>query len=124
MGWAGIGNFLQSGGTNNCINECEIGSLAGSSGTYSLSGSGYATVAGNQYVGYSGSGTYSLSGSGYLTVAANEDVGYYATGTFLQTGGTNSIGDWLYLGTVSGGSGAVQPQQRLFGGGERQREPP
>ena len=47
---------------------------------------------------------YHLSGSGLLS-APVEYVGYSGTGTFTQSGGTNSIGNDLYLGANAGSSG-------------------
>ena len=103
----------------------------GSSGTYSLGGSGLLSAV-SEYIGYSGSGaftqsggtntmsgnygglyvgynsgsggSYGLSGSGLLS-AANEYIGYSGTGAFAQSGGTNNAGSELSLGWYSGSSG-------------------
>ncbi len=80
------GLFLQTGGTNSC-GFLNIGNQPGSSGTYSLGGSGYLTA----------SGTYP---SGY----SQENVGYSGTGTFTQTGGTNSC-TYLSIGVAAGSPG-------------------
>ena len=101
------------------------GVAASGSGTYSLSDSGYLSVANYENVGWSGtgvftqsgginncnnlslgssvgaSGTYSLSGNGQL-VAGNENLGYSGSGSFTQSGGKNNVGGWLYLGFNSG----------------------
>ena len=62
-----------------------------------------------------GSGTYNLSGSGQLS-AYDEYVGYSGTGTFTQSGGTNSIGSYLYLGNERRQQRHIQPQrQQLVG---------
>ena len=52
------------------------------------------------------SGTYSLSGSGLLS-AASETIGYYGTGSFTQSGGTNSLSGILTLGLGTGNIGAA-----------------
>ncbi len=132
VGYSGSGTFTQLGGSNYPYNMY-LGYNAGSSGSYSLSGSGLLD-AGCEFVGYSGSGTfnhsagtntysdiylgynagssgtYSLSGSGVLAVGnyQNEEyVGYQGTGIFTQTGGTNTIpGGSLSLGCSYGASGS------------------
>ena len=126
VGYYGTGNFTQSGGTNVISRELWLGDTPGSSGTYSLSGSGMSSVpyeevgfqgtgnfiqsggtnvlSGAVYLGYGSSGTYSLSGTGLLS-ASEEDVGYTSTGTFTQSGGTNTISGGLYLGDGSSSSG-------------------
>ena len=96
-----------------------LGESTGSSGSYSLSGSGYLVAPDFEIIGESGSGafiqsggtnsagelsvdstgasgTYKLSG-GYLT-AAYEYVGNSGSGAFTQTGGTNSANYGLLLG--------------------------
>ena len=142
MGYGGTGTFTQASGKNSIYyfsyfynyGPLYLGYNAGSSGTYSLSGSGQVS-AGFEYVGYSGTGTftqsggnnnisnynslyslylgfnagsngmYNLSGSGLLT-AGSEYVGYSGTGTFTQSGGTNNyLYGPLYLGYNAGSSG-------------------
>jgi hypothetical protein len=118
IGDAGTGSLSQSSGVNSSSQYPElnvtIGNRVGSSGTYSLSGSGvlnaavsYVGYSGtgvflqsggthnveNLFVGYttSGSGSYFLSGNGVLS-AANESLGgLAATGLFQQTGGINTV---------------------------------
>ena len=51
------------------------------------------------------SGTYSLGGNGRLAVAAIENVGYSGAGFFTQSGGTHTIGTYLYVGYEPGSSG-------------------
>ena len=84
IGNSGTGNFLQSGGSNTVTGELVLGNSPGSSGTYSLGGSG-------------------------LLSASYEYVGCYGTGTFIQSGGTNTIANdefqGLYLGYNAGSSG-------------------
>ena len=47
---------------------------------------------------------YSLSGGGQLS-ANIEYVGEFGKGTFAHSGGTNTVGDYLYLGYLAGSSG-------------------
>jgi adhesin HecA-like repeat protein len=132
--WIGLGlNYTgihsQSGGTNTISGSLVLGSAAGSTGTYNLSGSGILSAAtqivgnsgtgiftqsggqgsatGSLYVGYltGSSGSYALSGSGSTLSANNQYVGYSGNGTFTQSGGTNTITDTLTLGKNSGSSG-------------------
>ena len=81
IGTTATGVFTQSGGTNTISNALYLGSNAGSSGTYSLSGAGQLSAP-NEYVAYN-----------------------YGTGTFAQSGGTNAIAGYLSLGYNSGSSG-------------------
>ena len=132
VGYTGTGNFTQSGGSNTISIGLYLGYNAGSSGTYSLSGTGQLSAQNGEYVGYSGtgnftqsggtnilayylylggnsgsSGAYSLSSSGLLS-AESVIVGYSGTGNFTQSGGTNAIssGGDLVLGENASGSGA------------------
>ena len=108
-----------------------VGFSAGSSGAYSLSGSGLLYAPGNEYVGFNGtgsfmqsggtnnslsgslnlgnniasSGTYSLSGSGQV-FTGQEDIGLSGSGSFTQSGGTNSVFNSLLLGNVQGSLGS------------------
>ena len=80
VGYGGTGTFTQSGGTNSLSDVLSLGLLFGSSGTYSLSGSG-------------------------LVSAYAEYVGFSGTGAFTQSGGTNSASNGLYLSGNVGASG-------------------
>ncbi len=112
------------------------GSLAASSGLFSLAATASLTVGGTAYVGSTGTGTFIQSGGtasfngadnngnsisigdqagaqgayslsfGNLTASQNETVGNKGTGTFTQTGGTNTVDGSLFLGSATGGSGA------------------
>jgi uncharacterized protein with beta-barrel porin domain len=132
IGQNSTGTLIQGDFTNTVNNNLKLGQNAGASGTYNLSDSGSGSllsVAGNEYIGYSGSGsftqtggthtvtgilmlaanagssgTYSLSG-GSLTVGDYEAVGYSGTGSFTQSGGSHTV-TALYLGTVAGASGS------------------
>ena len=135
VGYSGTGTFTQSGGMNDLYDIANpngygylyIGNNSGSSGSYSLSGSGQLSAF-MEYVGLSGAGTftqwggtnsssyvylgnnsgsngsYTLTGSGVLS-ASGEYVGLSGTGTFTQYGGTNSS-TYLYLGTGSSSIGS------------------
>jgi hypothetical protein len=121
IGYQGGGTFIQTGGTNSCNGAFDLGSFSGSSGLYSLGGSGVLSASFNEYVGYEGNGTFTQSGGTntitgadslligqYLPATGNyilsggllalsgsgaggEYVGYAAPGGFTQSGGTNSI---------------------------------
>ena len=128
IGDSGVGNFMQSGGTNGGATYLYLGNNSGMSGTYSLSGSGLLSILDTEYVGESGtgyftqsggtnhvsrklylgdnhgsSGIYNLSGSGLLS-ASTQYIGYGGIGTFTQSGGTNSVSGILYLGQYAGGT--------------------
>jgi T5SS/PEP-CTERM-associated repeat protein len=133
---AGRGAMTQSAGTvsTNAGWDFVLGYGAGSTGTYSLSGTGALTANQSEYVGLSGTGTftqlagtntitsasaffilglnsgstgtYNLSGTGTLLSNSNLRVGDIGTGFFNQTGGTYNNGASLYLGyNASGGGG-------------------
>jgi autotransporter-associated beta strand protein/YVTN family beta-propeller protein len=103
---AGSASFTQSGGTNSfgtptVIANLYVGGPAGSSGTYSLSGSGV-LAAGN---------SASTSSGGW------EYVGYSGHGTFTQNGGTNSMVDInssLNLGWNTGAVGVYNLNDGLL----------
>jgi fibronectin-binding autotransporter adhesin len=104
--------------------------------TYNISGSfaqtgGTHTVASSLYVGYQVGGTFNLSGAASLT-ANNEYIGYFdafddgVEGTFIQTGGSHTVVDSLYLGysrpSVGGyqlsGSGRLAAVNEYIGYGD------
>ena len=130
IGNSGTGAFMHTGGTNS-MGYFQLGRNAGSSGTYSLSGTGYISAE-NEYIGYNGigmftqtggtnfvsslnvglysgsSGTYTLSGTGYLSVREDEYIGSSGSGVFTQTGGTHTVSSSIYafyLGYAPGSSG-------------------
>jgi len=78
IGYEGTGTFTQSGGTNTIDHDLYLGYQSGGTGEYNLSGTGQLS-AGNEHVGYSGTGT---------------------TGTFTQSGGTNTVNRYLFVGSV------------------------
>ena len=77
VGNSGAGNFSQSGGTNSSL-FLVLGFNVGSTGVYTLSGTGQ--------------------------LSASETIGDYGSGAFSQTGGTNSSG-FLSLGYYGGSNG-------------------
>ena len=87
LGYSGSGSFTQTGGTNTL--------------TY-----GYLSIP-NFCFGYNpgSSGTYTLSGSGLLNSMAPEYIGYLGSGTLTQSGGTNSVNGSLVLGCFPGSNG-------------------
>jgi hypothetical protein len=130
---AGTASFIQTGGiaySSTANLEVYVGSSAGSTGFYSLSGTNtlldtaFTTVGGGSF---GGSGTfvqtsgshaasvfltvdgpasiYSLSGTGYLT-APNLTVGYTTVGSFLQTGGSSIVSNGLQVGDQPNSSGS------------------
>jgi RHS repeat-associated protein len=134
IGLNGTGNFNQTAGTNSMTGangSVRVGNDPGSTGTYSLSGTGIVsasfesigyqsagsfnqpggtnTVSVGLYIGdhvAGASGTYLLSGTGTLMVAS-EHIGQVGIGTFNQTGGTNTVysSGELDVGTDTGSVG-------------------
>jgi hypothetical protein len=129
VGFYGTGIFNQSGGLNHVPNFFAVGEMAGSTGSYTLSGG---TLTGGlfEYVGDSGSGSFNQSGgannvatldlarlagstgtyvmtNGTLNVE-DEDIGVASNGTFNQSGGLNAVGSdfsSLIIGVNSGVTG-------------------
>jgi hypothetical protein len=128
IGYNGRGELDHNGGLNTigAGGFLSIGTIAGSTGTYNLSGAATLTAFGSEYVGDAGTGffhqsggtndlraelrvgnqagstgTYTLSG-GFISTAG-ETIGKSGTGTFDHTGGQNSIG---YGGRIVVGSDA------------------
>jgi len=129
LGELGDAVFNQTGGTcrPNYLVLCESSSTA----TYNLSGgSGLFTLI-YSYIGKSGAGraffnhtgsthsaaiiclgyhggakaTYNLSGTGRVSTQYDQIIGRRGTGTFNQTGGTNTVGMSLLLGSDDDGGG-------------------
>jgi fibronectin-binding autotransporter adhesin len=92
-----------------------------SSGAGSFAQSGGSVTLSDLYVGYGAgsSGAYSLSGSGRLSVPY-EYIGYYGSGSFTQSGGTNAVSGGLVLGEYAGSAGTYNLNAGLlslsFGG--------
>ena len=133
------GAVSQSAGTTT-LNpgwDFTVGYGAGSTGVYSLSGTGAVVANHSEFIGLAGNGTlnhsagsntvtaganhffeigttagsigtYNLSGTGALIVNTSEYVGDAGSGFFNQTGGTNTVsgsGNNLYIGYNSGLAG-------------------
>jgi len=84
VGASGTGYFNQNGGTNTVGVFLKVGDQSGSTGTYTLSGTG------------------SLNTNGS---SSDEYVGFIGTGHFNQMGGTNTVGGYLSVGDESGSTG-------------------
>ncbi len=88
MGYSGTGNFTQSGGTNQVSGILGLGANTGSTGMYTLTGTGTLSVAGGMYVGDFGPGrlewfsntstlstpTLTIGPSGTLAMGFNFDM--------------------------------------------------
>jgi len=111
------GTITQTGGTANLNGDVNVGYATGGTGTYLLSDSAVANIAGNLNVGIagtgtfnnaggsnavsgnlvlgnqaSGNGTYNLSGAtGSLTVSGSAEIGNAGIGAYAQSGGTATI---------------------------------
>jgi hypothetical protein len=133
IGVSGSATASQSGGTNNIDGGYSliVGFLTGSSGSYSLSGSGLLSCSGNEYVGYESTGNFNQSGgtnnvsfdvilggfngqtgtytlsSGALSAGSFEYIGDDGVAIFNQTGGTNTVttGGELDVGSFGGSVG-------------------
>lgn len=81
IGFAGPGNFNQTGGTHTVNGALNLGMFTG------------------------GTGTYSMSNGANLNVTLDEIVGTYSNGVFNQTGGANTVGGIIKIGPNSGASG-------------------
>ncbi len=81
IGFAGPGNFNQTGGTHTVNGALNLGMFTG------------------------GTGTYSMSNGANLNVTLDEIVGTYANGVFNQSGGVNTVGGIVKIGPNSGASG-------------------
>jgi hypothetical protein len=103
VGYSGVGNFAQTGGTNACTGFYGIlivGFNSGSVGTYNLSAGALTT-------------NYPVTGGGG-SPQGSEYVGYSGTGTFVQSGGSNTCNPTTYpillgrlnLGVTQGSSGS------------------
>ena len=132
-GFANTGSINHTGGTVG-LGEIFLGHFGNSIGIYNLSGTGGLTTTSRQVIGwesgskgifnqtggtnstssyivlgyFSGSeGTYNLSGTGQVISAGNQRVGYRngSTGIFNQSGGDNSVGQNLILGSDAGSNG-------------------
>jgi hypothetical protein len=129
-------SFYGNGADNDLINvgSFNMGSAAGSHGSFALATAGKAVQATTMNVGYAGKGSYSqsldtstsvtgtlyvghlagsdgsvtLSGSGSLN-ASGEVIGFYGRGEFVQSGGVNTTGTGgLVLGLYAGSTGSYE----------------
>jgi T5SS/PEP-CTERM-associated repeat protein len=101
VGFAGAGTMTQTGGVNlmNVGGELFVGDLAGSTGTYLLSGTGSLTVTGYEYVGNSGNGNLIQSGGAHLAQTVLVANGSMSTGNIALSAGTFSdLQDFIGVG--------------------------
>jgi fibronectin-binding autotransporter adhesin len=122
--------FVQTGGTLALPTaDLRVGDVAGSSGTYTISGVGASlNESGNIGIGHAGTGTFNQNG-GSVSVALGlflgstptgtgiytmnsgtlstqfEYVGYQGNGTFNQSGGTHTVTNTLNVGYLFGSTG-------------------
>jgi hypothetical protein len=116
VGYQGIGDFIQSGGTNSVAGSLYIASsgdpsgvITVSTGTYTLTG-GLLSVSSNAYIGGSNSasggyGSLTVSGSGSLTVAGTLKIWNSTSSTFAIQGGNATISNTYNLGTITQSAG-------------------
>jgi T5SS/PEP-CTERM-associated repeat protein len=108
----GNGTFAMSDGADvNVTNNLTVGMQAGSSGSFSSSGSGTDTTitAGNMTIGSLGTGTFSLSnGSHFTATVGNFGLGVGATGigtgTLTDNSTLLSVGNVAYVGLANQGT--------------------
>jgi hypothetical protein len=114
IGYNGTGNFNQTAGSNTIAggNSLLIGQNTGSTGNYTLGGTGALTDNGSgiggEYVGYNSAGTFTQSGgantiSGGFSLLVGAFTG--STGTYTMNGnGTLSVGGGEFIGYNSFGN--------------------
>jgi hypothetical protein len=144
IGGPGSGTFNQTGGTNTISGSLDVGYTFGSTGVYSLGGTG-TLACGNEYIGGGGTGTFIQSGGsnnnnngtlevgdgpgssgiydlsgGAITSSAEIISDDSGAGTFIQSGGMNTAGT-LYIGTTSiyslSGTGSLTVTGSVYVGG-------
>lgn len=129
VGVSGSGTASQTGGALTAA-SLQLGPYAGSSGSFTLSGSASTQSLAQLYVGLRGDGSF-LMGSGGITLSSQLVVGYFDTvsnaslvqnggslttpaayigvdghGSFAQAAGTHAVSGSLYLGYGPTGHGA------------------
>jgi hypothetical protein len=102
LGFAGTGQFVQSGGQHTVPGQFIFGTLVGSQGTYAMSGGelyGATTFGSNETIGFNGSGSFNQS-AGIHTLGTGGTTGRMvlgynggATGSYTLSGGTLIIKD-------------------------------
>jgi hypothetical protein len=110
VGETGVGSLNQFGGSNvvNDGNAFSVGTNAGSTGTYALSGSGSLSVSGDEMVGGHGNGTFNQTGGvNTITGGATLYLAYSSgsTGTYVLSGGATNDSGNLYVGGSFNGQG-------------------
>ena len=112
IGYGGTGTFHHSAGTNviysSALGSLTVGTLAGSTGTYNLSGTGTLVSYMQEYIGYFGSGTFNQTGGSHTIEGGGLTLGGDAgsTGTYNLSGRANWVSNAdVFVGY--GGSGTV-----------------
>jgi hypothetical protein len=103
VGYYGNGTFVQTGGTHKSTGfGIAVGFGPATVGDYQQS-AGSTTISNSLWLGYNtwSQGTYNLSGTGQLAVGT-EYVGLVGSGVFNQTGGVNTVANFLNIGTSQG----------------------
>lgn len=104
IGVAGVGAFVQDGGTNSLTNTLALGTKSSGQGSYELRGGTLSAPV--QIVGYDGIGTFTQTGGTNLTAGTLWiGVNSVSKGTYLQNGGVNTV-DVLRLADQAGSWGA------------------
>ncbi len=114
VGYAGTGTFTHTVGSNtinaNAVGSFVVGYLAGSTGTYNLSGTGTLLTATHQYVGYSGNGTFNQS-AGTNTISGGKALylGYEpnSTGSYYLSGATSVVNSSGVVAVGNKGAGTL-----------------
>jgi hypothetical protein len=98
----GPGAILSVGSGGEAVGAVGVGSFTQTGGTHTISGSGL-------FIGLNSNstGSYTLSGGSLSTPAGvGEGIGISGAGSFSQTGGTNTINDFLRVGQFAGSNGS------------------
>ena len=103
VGNEGQGTMIQSGGTLTVNDTLSIGHVAGSLGSYELSG-GTLNVTGTEYVGFFGDGSFTQTGGTHNT--GNLHVGRKSgNGIYTLDNGSLNVSGVMEVGTIPGAPG-------------------
>ena len=108
MGYSGTGTFVQSGGNNSTFSGVYLGYNSASSGTYTISNSGWLYTPGIIAVGNSGTGILNQYGGSVITPDLSLGNNAGSTGTYNLSDGTltSQTGQgYPYGGQVIGNGG-------------------
>ena len=114
VGFYATGIFNQTSGTNTITSELDIGYVAGSTGSYTLSGGSLSLPAGNVFVGGTNGGNGGAGGMGNLTISNTGQLSVAGTMTVYNSGSVNINGGSTSVGSVSiTGNGIVNMNASL-----------